>query len=130
MRNVLLFLALTICGAIAGTLTNATVNLSWNYPSNDLKLADDSGYPLNFVVYGAPVLTTNFVPVTDMIWTNFPIIGFDGTNYTFKTPYTMNLAGSYFFTASASNGFWGESAMSNTSSTPPLSVKLKLTLTP
>lgn len=131
MKNAFAILLLSICVGICGVpLTNALVYLAWNYPSNDIAQADASGYPFSFVVYGSPSLQTNFVPITALVWTNLAIVGFDGTNYTFKTPYAMNVAGNYFFTASASNGFWGESTMSNTSSTPPVSTQLKLKLTP
>jgi len=130
MRPIIILLL--ACGFAFGAQppTNPVVYLAWNYSSNDLALADASGTPFNFIVYGAPNLQTNFVPLTNMEWTNFPVVGFDGTNYMLKTPYQMNAAGSYFFTASASNAFWGESIMSNTSSTPPIAVQLKLKLTP
>lgn len=123
MRYLLIF-ALTI------SAWSQSITLSWNYSSNALAQADASGYPISFVVYGTPSLQTNFVPITTSAWTNLPIVGFDGTNYQFKTAYTMSVAGSYFFTATASNSFWGESIMSNTSSTPPISVQLKLKITP
>lgn len=114
----------------AGPSTNGLVYLTWNYPSNDLAAADTSGYTINFIVKGANTPLQPFSVISNMPWTNYPISGFDGTNYQFKSQYTMNQAGNFFFSASASNGFWGETINSNTSSTPPVSIQFQLKIAP
>lgn len=106
------------------------VYLSWIYSSNSLRQADASGFPMNFIIKGTNSLSSPFSVISNTRWTNYPVIGFDGTNYTFKTNYSLNLSGAFFFTSSSSNGFWGESINSNTSSTPPVSVQFNLNIAP
>lgn len=116
--------------SVSATAQSNLVYLSWTYSSNSLKQADSSGFPMSFILKGTNSLAFPFSVLSNARWTNYPISGFDGTNYTFKTNCPLNTAGSFFFTATSSNGFWGESINSSTSSTPPVSVQFNLNISP
>lgn len=97
-----------------------SVSLSWNYSSNELAMADSNRWPYSFKIYCTNLVTaaTPWPLMYSGSASNTPIIGFDGTNYTYAV--TSSVApGQMFFIATVSN-IWGESGPSNTSSVPPV----------
>lgn len=112
-----------------------SVTLTWQYPSNTLWSAQQSGWPYSFKIYCTNSLGSSaqsWATISNQPWTNYPIVGFDGSNYTFAlsnpvVPATMQFPGVMFFTATSLN-FWGESGFSNTDSVPPLPLILHSTI--
>lgn len=122
MKYLLVFsLALNACSQSA--------TLEWQYSSNELALADSNHWDYGFQIYGTNQLGssfTNWQTVVRQPYTNYPVIAFDGTNYTFA--YTSPIApGQFFYTATTYN-FWSNSGPSNTSSVPPLPITLHTTI--
>jgi hypothetical protein len=122
MKFILLILGvgLLATGSLPAQITNGAVHLQWNYSSNALNEAQS--YPPSFLIRGTNTLGSDpltWPVVVNQPWTNVTVAGFDGSNYLFSTPFQVTPPGQMYFVATESN-FWGESGLSNTSSTPAL----------
>jgi hypothetical protein len=129
MKTIIIIIALVVPLALrADAQTNlGSIHLAWNYPSNEIALADSQGPPTCFLIRATNSLAGSpaaWPVVVYQPWTNLTVAGFDGTNYTFNCAFQVTPPGRMFFVATASN-FWGESGFSNTSSTPALPSILK-----
>lgn len=114
-----------ICAAVvfavhlAAAQTNpapASVELSFSYP------AAETHSNLSFKVWTAPSLSiplTNWLIVTQFVSIDTNLFLLDGTNsaYHFRVPVYH---GAQFWTATATDAFWGESIFSNFVATNPL----------
>ena len=123
MRYLLIF-------ALALSALAQSATLSWQYSSNELAWADSNHWDYGFQIFGTnnPVGSsyTNWQSIVRQPYTNFPVIGFDGTNYTFA--YTSSIAPGQFFYTAVTYNFWSNSGPSNTSSVPPLPLALHTTI--
>ena len=115
MRYLLIF-------ALAMSAFSQSVTLSWLYSSNELAQADSNHWDYGFNIYNTnnPVGSsfTNWQVISHQLYTNYPIIGYDGTNYIFAWT-NMIAPGQQFYVATTFN-FWSNSGPSNMASTPPL----------
>jgi hypothetical protein len=111
--------------------TNGQIHLTWNYNSNALAQGDASGTPFSFIMRGTNQMTPQPWPtLNNQIWTNYPIVGYDGSNYVFYMAYQIQPEGEFYFEATASNVMWGESGFSNTSSTPSVAIPINTQIAP
>jgi hypothetical protein len=117
---------------LTGASTNiGQIHLTWNYNSNAVMQADAGGNPFSFIIYGTNQIGPQPWPaLTNQIWTNYPIVGYDGSNYVFSMPYQIQPPGEFYFEATVSNNIWGESGFSNTSSTPSLPIPITTQIHP
>jgi ribosomal protein S27AE len=123
--SALVFLLCLSCQA----QTNGPIFLTWQYNSNTLAQADlSAGYTTYFIVYGTNAIGSDHWPtLMNKTWKHYTITKFNGVDYTFKANFTVRPVGLFYYKVTSSN-FWGESMLSNTSSTPATASQLNVQL--